>query len=118
MFQFIVVNAKTMKIEFEGKVGDHVITDIKLSPDNKLIAFGSSNGNIYVHFNDFTMNFKQISCVSQHSEGIYSMDFSTDSSSIQSCSLSNHTLRHCEYYQYAENLYFVHMINYLFVQTM
>ena len=87
-----------MKVIFEGKAGDHQITDIKFSPDNQKIAFGLTNGYISIHLNDINANFKQVACSKQHSGYINSIDFSSDSIFIRSCSYSDYDLTYCKLY--------------------
>ena len=84
-----------MKIKFEGRVCHNMITDVKISPNNSLIAFGSSNGNIYVHFNEERMHYKQRCVLNQNYGAIRELDFSCNSQYIQSTTQGN-SLIYCE----------------------
>jgi len=79
---FLIIDASTLTIQFEGRDSREYITDCKYSPDGRIFAVASRDSKIYLYDpNDAYM--LKAKC-EKHSSHITHFDFSSNSAYIQS----------------------------------
>ena len=78
---FLILNAETMQVLFEGRDSRHYIRDAKFSPDGKSFALGSMDQKIYLY--DAASTVLRAKC-DKHTSYVMSLDFSDDSAYVQS----------------------------------
>lgn len=81
----MIIDAKTMEIVAKGRDSKQWITDLKYSPDSSTFALSSADEKIYIYSNhEPDYNLKTI--IEKHNAKIMNIDYSQDSSLIQSTS--------------------------------
>ena len=78
---FVILDAKTLKPQFEGRDSRHWLTEAKFSPDGKLFAVGSMDHKIYIYNRN---SYRLKGMCDRHNSFIKNFDFSEDSVYIQS----------------------------------
>uniref|UniRef100_T1J5S7 HELP domain-containing protein n=1 Tax=Strigamia maritima TaxID=126957 RepID=T1J5S7_STRMM len=85
--QWVVMNAATREITSTHLDGAEAIDACKFSPDGKFLALGSRDNNIYIY--QVSDNYEKLSRIGRclgHSSFITHLDWSTDSTNIQTTS--------------------------------
>merc|ERR1719502_1088192 len=78
---FLILNADTLQVLFEGRDSRHWVRDVKFSPDGKSFAIGSMDQKIYLY--DATTTVLRGKC-DKHNSFVTHFDFSKDSAYVQS----------------------------------
>ena len=78
---FLLLNAETMQVLFEGRDSRHYIRDAKYSPDGKSFALASMDHKIYLY--DAGSTVLRAKC-DKHNSHVMAIDFSDDSAYVQS----------------------------------
>jgi WD40 repeat protein len=86
---FLILDAETMKPEFEGRDSRHWLSCVKYSPDGHTFALGSMDHKIYLYN---STSFRLRGSCDRHNGSISDFDFSEDGVYIQSDSVDNEHL--------------------------
>jgi WD40 repeat protein len=79
--QFVILNAETLEIIFEGRDSRQYISEMKFSGDGNTLAIGSRDTKIYLYD---TKNFGLRAKCEKHNSYITHFDFAMDSNFLQS----------------------------------
>ena len=63
---------------------EQAISDIKFSPDDTLLAAGSTDGNIYLYRSDDKRTYRRLAVCHGHTDGVTHIDFSSNGKFLQS----------------------------------
>ena len=80
--KWIILDTVDYQITHEARDSTKWLTDVKYSPNNEILAFGSFDNKIYIY--GINSGFSLTAVVAQHQAFITSLDFSEDSAWIQS----------------------------------
>ena len=79
---FLIINTETMLVEHEGRDSREWITDVKYSPDGRMLAVASNDNIIYLYNADD--GYPLIAKCEKHSASVRHIDFTKNGAYLQS----------------------------------